>query len=439
MPESADLERRTTELLQRLIRFNTVNPPGNEGALQEHLRELLAGAGFECELLSAVDGRPSLVARLRGRSDGPVLSLSGHVDTVLARPSEWSVDPWSGELRDGCVWGRGALDMKSQVAAETAAALTLCERGWRPELGDLLLVFFADEEEGSLHGARWVCANHPEKVRCDLSVNEGGGEVFEFEGRRIYGVCVAEKGVFAFKLTTSGRAGHASVPRIGDNALVKLAPLLGRLAEAPMPLELSPEPEGLLRGLGLLDGGDVRAALRALEASAPGLAVLVEPMLGVTLTPTMAHGSDKINVIPSRAELQVDCRVPPEQGEERARQRIREALGTSDGYELSFFPEEQVMGNRSAVDTELMNMIRGFVEAEDPGATVVPLVLPGATDSHWFREAFPDCVAYGFFPLARMDMFEAAELVHGADERILVEDLTLAARFYTHLIQEVLG
>src|SRR5919197_1569483 len=116
VPEPEQLERRTTELLQRLIRFNTVNPPGQEGALQEHLRELLAGAGFECELLSAVDGRPSLVARLRGRSDGPVLSLSGHVDTVLARPSEWSVDPWSGELRDDCVWGRGPLAARRQVA-----------------------------------------------------------------------------------------------------------------------------------------------------------------------------------------------------------------------------------------------------------------------------------------------------------------------------------
>ncbi|HKN93927.1 MAG TPA: M20/M25/M40 family metallo-hydrolase, partial [Thermoleophilaceae bacterium] len=221
MPDSAQLEHRTTELLQRLIQFNTVNPPGNEQAVQEWLRELLEQAGFTCELLSAVEGRPNLVARLAGRSDGPVLSLSGHVDTVLATPSEWSTDPWSGELRDGCVWGRGALDMKSQVAAELAAALVLVEEGWRPESGDLLLVFVADEEAGSLHGAKWLCENHPDKVRCDFSVNEGAGEVFEFDGRRFYSVCVAEKGVFRFKLSTSGRAGHASVPRIGDNALLK--------------------------------------------------------------------------------------------------------------------------------------------------------------------------------------------------------------------------
>jgi acetylornithine deacetylase/succinyl-diaminopimelate desuccinylase-like protein len=439
VPDSAQLERHTTELLQRLIRFNTVNPPGNEQAAQEWLRELLEGAGFECDLLAAVEGRPNLVARLRGRSDGPVLSLSGHVDTVLAAPSEWSADPWSGELRDGCVWGRGALDMKSQVAAELAAALALAGEGWRPEAGDLLLVFVADEEAGSRHGAKWLCENHPDKVRCDFNVNEGAGEVFEFDGRRYYSVCVAEKGVFRFTLSTHGRAGHASLPRIGDNALLKLGPLLTKLAAAEMPLELSPEPEAFLRGLGVLDGGDASAALEALAQQDSRLAVLVEPMLGITLSPTMVSASEKINVIPSRAELQVDCRVPPGLGEEQARERIAAALGRVDGYELRFFEDEQVIGNRSPIDTPLMDRIRAFVAREDPGAVVVPTVLPGFTDSRWWRETFPGCVSYGFFPQTRMDLFESAPLVHGADERIPVEDLGLAARFYAELAKDVLG
>jgi acetylornithine deacetylase/succinyl-diaminopimelate desuccinylase-like protein len=206
-----------------------------------------------------------------------------------------------------------------------------------------------------------------------------------------------------------------------------------------MPLELGPEPEAFLRGLGVLDGGDPGAALRAVEDADPRLAVLLEPMLGVTLSPTMAHGSDKINVIPSRAELQVDCRVPPGLGEDKARERISAALGTEDGYELSFFDDEQVIGNRSPIGSPLMDHIRSFVEREDPGAVVVPTVLPGFTDSRWWREAFPDCVAYGFFPQNRMDMFDSAPLVHGADERIPVEDLGLAARFYAELAQEVLG
>ena len=325
------------------------------------------------------------------------------------------------------------------MAAELAAALCLAEEGWRPESGDLLIVFVADEEAGSLVGARWLCENHPDKVRCDFSVNEGAGEVFEFGGRRFYSVCVAEKGVFRFKLSTHGRAGHASMPRIGDNALLKLGPFLTRLGESEMPLELSAEPEAFLRGLGLLENGDAASALSKLDAADPRLGTIIEPMLGITLAPTMAHASEKINVIPSRAELQVDCRVPPGLGEEAARSRIESALGTADGYELSFFDDEQVIGNRSPLDTPLMDQIRSFVEREDPGAEVLPIVLPGFTDSRWWRDAFPDCVAYGFFPQKAMTIFESAPLVHSADERIPVEDLGLAARFYADLAQEVLG
>ena len=182
------------------------------------------------------------------------------MDTVLADPEEWTVDPWSGELRDGCVWGRGALDMKSQVAAEAAAALTLAEEGWRPEAGELLIVFTADEEAGAEHGAQWLCEQHPDRVRCDMVVNEGARRgLIEFDGRRHYGVCAGEKGVFRFTLTTSGTAGHASIPRIGDNALVKLAPILEALSDGRPAYELSPEPEAFMRALGL-DTGDLEAA-----------------------------------------------------------------------------------------------------------------------------------------------------------------------------------
>ncbi|HEV2074716.1 MAG TPA: M20/M25/M40 family metallo-hydrolase, partial [Thermoleophilaceae bacterium] len=327
MPEPAELERRTTETLQRLIRFDTVNPPGNEQAAQEWLKELLEGAGFECELLAAVEGRPNQVARLPGRSDGPVLTYLGHVDTVLADPSAWSVDPWSGELKDGCVWGRGALDMKSQVAAEVTAAVALAEEGWRPESGELKLVLTADEEAGAAHGARWLCERHPDSVRSDLVVNEGGGDHVEIDGRRVYGVCVAEKGVFRFTLATEGRAGHASIPRIGDNALTKMAPILAAMAERQPSLEMSAEPEAFLGALGVDPDADLSGLVERVAAKDPRIAILVEPMLGVTLTPTKIRASEKINVIPARAELEVDCRVPPELGEAHARRRIAEVIG----------------------------------------------------------------------------------------------------------------
>ena len=433
MPDPQDLERRTTELLQRLIRFNTVNPPGNEEECQVFLRDLLQGAGFEVELLAAVEGRPNLVARLPSGSDGPVLCFLGHVDTVLADPADWTVDPWSAEIRDGCVWGRGALDMKSQVAAEVAAAVALAQEGWRPESGELKLVITADEETGAEHGAQWLCERHTDKVRADLVVNEGAGETFAYGDKRLYGVCAGEKGVFRFTLATSGRAGHASIPRIGDNALTKMAPVLEALAAARVVPEHSPEPDAFFEALGL-DASDLERALAEVEATDPRVAVLLEPMLGVTMTPTMIAASQKINVIPARAELRVDCRVPPELGEEHALERIHAAVG--DGYDIAF--AETVVGNRSPIDTPFMESIREFVSREDPGAAVTPVVLPGFSDSRWFREAFPDCVAYGFFPQKEMDLFEAAPLVHGADERVPIADLGLAARFYANLAEETL-
>jgi acetylornithine deacetylase/succinyl-diaminopimelate desuccinylase-like protein len=435
VPERGELEERAVELLQRLIRFDTVNPPGNEAPAQEWVRGLLEAAGFECELLAAVPGRTNLVARLRSGSDGPVLCLLAHVDTVLADPAEWSVDPWSAELRDGFVWGRGAVDMKDQLAAELAAALSLAEQGWRPEAGELLLVVTADEETGGVLGAQWLCREHADRVRADLVVNEGGGGVIRYEGRSVYPVCVGEKGVFRFKLTTEGRGGHASAPRFGDNALAKLAPVLTALRERRPSFDRTPEPEALLEALGV-DASDFGAALDRLEATDPRLAVLIEPMLGVSMTPTIIRAGEKINVIPSHAELQVDCRVPPELGEDHVLAALAELIGP-DGYEVEF-GDDAVAGNRSPADSALMDSIRRFVESEEPGATVAPMIFPGFSDSHWWRAAFPDCVAYGFFPQRTMDAVGQYSLMHAADEHVPVADLGVAASFYSDLVVETL-
>src|SRR5579859_758531 len=305
-----DLQDDTTALLQRLVRFNTVNPPGNERPAMEYLAGYLREAGFEADLLAATDSRPNLVADLRGRQDGPTLCYLGHLDTVIADPSEWRHDPWSGDLDEGFLWGRGSLDMKSQVAAEATAAAALARTGWRPAQGHLKLVFVADEETGGEVGAQWVTSEHADRVRCDYLINEGGGEVFHYGERRLYGVCCAEKGIFRFRITAHGTAGHASLPRTGDNALLKLGPVLDRLAKATPSFELTEGPAALLRGLGE-DPANPAQALERLIAAAPDLAVFLEPMLGVTLAPTMAQASGAMNVIPSRASIGVDFRVPP--------------------------------------------------------------------------------------------------------------------------------
>jgi acetylornithine deacetylase/succinyl-diaminopimelate desuccinylase-like protein len=271
-----------------------------------------------------------------------------------------------------------------------------------------------------------------------MLLNEGAGEVFDFDGRRRYGVCCAEKGIFRFKLTARGVAGHASLPKTGENALLKLGPVLERIARAEPSFELTEAPAALLRGLGA-DPDDPAGALERIAAEDPGLLVLVEPMLGVTLTPTMAHASDKINVIPSRAYLKIDCRVPPGLGEDAVWRRIGHVLGDEAGntYEIEF--TEQTTGNSSPLETPLMDTIDRWIRHNDPGAETVPLILPGFSDSRWFREQFPECVAYGFFPQRHMTLLDTTPLVHSADERIDVRDLGFAAACYRDLARELLG
>jgi acetylornithine deacetylase/succinyl-diaminopimelate desuccinylase-like protein len=430
---------RAVDLLGRLIQTNTVNPPGNEGPVQDYLAKMLAAAGFECELLSAEPGRPNLVARLRGSEDGPTLTLLGHVDTVRADPGEWTFDPWSGEVVDGWVRGRGALDMKGQVAAEVAAAIELGEGEWRPQTGDLLLVITADEEVGGGLGAQWLCEEHPEKVRSDFVVNEGGGNLVELGGRRLYTLSVGEKGIFRMKLRTTGKAGHASLPRIGENALLKLSGHLAALSEQPPP-EANAVGEALLEALlGEPFSGDegVRAGLERIRGEQPLLAdYLVEPMLGVTLTPTKAEAGKKANVIPSEAEALIDCRVPPGYGKDEAMGALAALIGEDD-YSVEF--SEAVVGNSSPMESPLADEIRGWLADADPGAEIAPTVMPGFSDSNPFRKAFPDAVVYGFCPYREVGLLDAAPLIHGADERVPASDVELSARFFHELPQRMLS
>ena len=437
------LGREAVELLSELLRFNTVNPPGNERPAQEHIAEILRDAGFEVELLEREPDRTNVIARLPGESEGPILAYISHMDTVPANPDEWTFSPWSGDVVDGFVQGRGGQDMKDQVATEVAAAAHLARSGWRPQRGELKVIVAADEERGAHLGAKWLCEEHPEKVRADFVVNEGAGALFEIGGRRFYGLSLGEKGVFRFRLRARGRAGHGSVPSLGDNALLRLAPVISRLVEQP-PLE--PTAAGLEfleattgRAVDTSNPGDLVAALAELRRVAPeAAAYMAEPMLRVTLVPTQIRGSEADNMIPSSAEVVVDCRVPPGLGADHVLERVAEILGAHDpNIELEF--DDQTVGNESPYESELADAIREWVAEVDPEATLVPTVMPGFSDSHWFRKAFDSVVVYGFHPQRELDMLSAAPLVHGADERAAVADVELAADFYAWLARKILG
>jgi acetylornithine deacetylase/succinyl-diaminopimelate desuccinylase-like protein len=350
---------------------------------------------------------------------------------VLADAREWSRDPFGGELVDGEVWGRGALDMKGQVAAGAVALATLAREGWRGS-GDLIFVAAADEEVGDGYGLQWLVEEHPDAVRADFSVNEGAGDRVEIGGRGLYLCSTAEKMSAPFLLRVHGRSGHGSMPGIADNALVKAARLVERLGAHAVEPQLIPETVGFLGAV--LDEvpapGEALAAARALD---PLAAELIEPLLGLTVAPTMAHASDKRNVVPGLCEVTVDCRLLPGQTPEQALAEVRAWLGEGD-YELETI--EAQGGTRSPAEGPLWDAVASWVEATEPDAAVAPICVAGFTDSHWVREAF-GTVAYGFFPARTLDAETAARLIHSADERVPVADLELGLAWLLHAARAV--
>jgi acetylornithine deacetylase/succinyl-diaminopimelate desuccinylase-like protein len=431
------LRDEVTSLLQELLRLNTVNPPGNETVAAELLREYLAGNGIECKLFAREPHRANLVARIPG-GDGPSLAFLSHTDTVLADPAEWARDPWSGDLVDDEVWGRGALDMKGQVAASTVAFASLRREGFVPS-GDLVLIVVADEEVGGVrgddgYGLRWLVEAHPEAARCDYAVNEGAGDRLVLDGTPVYLCATAEKMSAPFKLRVRGRSGHASMPGIADNALVKAARYVDALGAYEPELDLIPEARGLLEAV-LGEAPPVEEALARAGELHPSLAALVQPLLSLTLSPTMIDASHQTNVIPALCEVTVDCRLLPEQTPADAEPLIRAVLGEGD-YDLEWV--SATGGTRSELRTPLWDALESFVEAAEPGARLAPIACAGFTDSHYLREAY-GTVAYGFFPIKEMDAEEATKLVHSANERIAVNDLELGVEMLRATARTMLG
>jgi acetylornithine deacetylase/succinyl-diaminopimelate desuccinylase-like protein len=422
----ATLRDEAVGLLQELLRLNTVNPPGNETVAAELLRDYLERSGVACELYALEPERANLVARVPGRGEGPSLLLLSHTDTVVADPEEWSVDPWSGALQDGCLWGRGALDMKGHVAAAAAAIASLAREGFEPS-GDLVFAATADEEVGVDVGLSWLCREHPDAVRTDYCVNEGAGERVSIGGQTVYLCTTAEKVSSPFRLKVHGRSGHASMPGIADNAVVRAARLIERVAALRQPPRLIPETEALFARLG--DVPDPAELERAVIGLSPDVRQMVEPMLGFAISPTIVSAGERTNVIPGLCEVVCDCRLLPGDSPAQVEPAIRAALG-EDSYDLEWI--EAVGGTRSPLATPLWDAVESFVAQVDPGAGVLPVVSPGFTDSHFLREAF-GTVAYGFFPMRAMDPELAARLVHSADERIDVDDLELGVLFLRHV------
>ena len=373
-------------LLRRLVSVDTSNPPGNETAAAELLRDFLEPAGVACELVARDPRRANLVARLRG-GDGPVLCFLGHLDVAPARVLEWSRPPFAGELADGAVWGRGTVDMKSQLAAVATAMASIARAGARPH-GDVLLLALADEEVGDAEvGAPWLVEARPD-VRADFAVGEGAGERFDGDGGPFFTLDRGAKASCSpITLKTHGRSGDASLPGAAPNALAELARLLTRLPEAPPP--------------------EARALLR-------------NALAGSTFTPVRVETPTESNIVPNEATCELYGAVLPEATREGVERELRALLGDGD-YELDV-PEPQG-GSTSPLGTPLHHALEAFLGRHDPGAKIEPILGYGYSDCHTFRTAW-DATVYGFIPFRHADPLDNLTTKHGPDERIQVRDLS---------------
>jgi acetylornithine deacetylase/succinyl-diaminopimelate desuccinylase-like protein len=428
----ATLRDEVVGLTRALIRVDTSNPPGNETPAAELLAEYLRGAGADPELVGPDPERLNLVARIEGRGDGPSLMLMAHTDVVPAPDEDWTVPPFEGRLEGGRVIGRGANDMKSELAARAVAFAALARSGEAPA-GDVVLVAEADEERGiSDVGMSWLVRERPD-LRCDFALNEGGGLLLELaDGPRVVTISVGEKLVTSIRLRVFGRAGHASVPAAADNPLRYASAAVDRLLSFQAPSRITPAVERALHALGA-PGDDADRALAWAADQHPALANLLPAMVRTTVTPTGLETFEPANVIPPFADVICDCRALPGEGLAEIRAHVERAVGGEFAYELEPL-EPLVGGTTSPLSTALYRVCEEYVATRVPGATLLPLASVGFSDSHWVRDAH-GAVAYGFAPVFETDPRTYLEGAHGADEQIAVADLVEMAEFHLHAIR----
>ena len=441
----AGVERETSELLAALIRIDTSNPPGNETAVAEFMAAWFAGRGLEGEIVGEPADRRSFVLRVEGRRPGPSLLLLAHEDVVPADPEGWQVPPFEGRIEDGYVWGRGAVDIKNLVAAHAVATARVA--AGRDFAGTLVYACTADEEEGTVAGARWLVEHRPDLVRTDYVVNEGGGHFITAPGGPVYMVESGEKGTAQFRIVVRGEGGHASVPLRTGNAVVAAARVVEALATHETPLVIDASSADLVRLL--VDDPELRARLRDPETAREALAELarrdaeladlIEPLYRFAFSPTIVRSNSvAVNVFPTRVEVSVDCRMLAGRDEDEVAAEVRAALdGVDADWEMEWIGPV-VRGNASPYPSRLSEAIAAVLARHVPGARLANAHSAGFTDSNWFRAAYPGVVACNFAPHVVETYDEVAPRYHNVDERIHVRDLAFQALFAEALVREVL-
>jgi acetylornithine deacetylase/succinyl-diaminopimelate desuccinylase-like protein len=375
----------------------------------------------------------NMISRIEGTGELPPLLLHGHLDVVPVERDKWSVDPFGGIVKDGFVWGRGAVDMKNMVAMCARVMLLIKKTGRKPKR-DIIFAAVADEEAGGAHGAAWLVENHPEAVRAEYAIGEMGGFSVEIGSKRVYLVQVAEKGVCWFKIRTHGQPGHGSVPD-PQSAPAKLARAVAALSDQRLPLDVTPTGRAMIQGLASGVGGAQGAILKGLLNPVteplvhkilckrdPDKAAALSATLHNTVGATILRAGSKINVIPSEAEAECDGRLVPGCSAEAFLEQVRRVIGPDADLEVI----QSHIGAVAPTDDPIMEVFRESLLAHDPEGIVVPNLLTGFTDAgHWQKLGIK---CYGFSPLRMPADLRFKDLVHGHDERVPIDGLAFGLR-----------
>jgi acetylornithine deacetylase/succinyl-diaminopimelate desuccinylase-like protein len=424
------------ELLRALIRIDTTNPPGAERAAVELVASVLADHGIGSETFAKDPERPSLVARVPGEGSAPPLLLQGHLDVVGVTGQQWEHDPFSGDIIDGWVWGRGALDMKGPIAMMIDALVRLTQG--HPPAGDIILCLVPDEEDGGTDGAGHLVTEHPDLFDgVEYALGEFGGFPFVFDNVRFSPIQIAERIGIEFHVTFRGDPGHASMP-VPGGAMGKLGEALGNLDTKHLPVHLTPPTRLMLEAMAPHVSPPTRLAIRGMldERTAPATIAALRSRLGRmenlfrnTATPTIVAGGDKVNVIPAEVALTLDGRMLPGSSPVSFRDELRELLDVD--CDITFSTGRS--GGPAEPDMGLFDLLASAVRTMDPGVIPIPYMSPAITDARWFSTLGITC--YGFTPMRLPSDFAFEATVHGANERIPVSALRSGANAYLDVFQ----
>lgn len=433
-PAITDELDETASIAQELIRFDTTNygegRANGEREAAEYVEAKLAALGLAPQLFESAPRRASVVARVPGRNpDKPALVLHGHLDVVPADPRNWSVDPFAGEVRDGMLWGRGAVDMKDMDAMMLTALGDILRSGRQPER-ELVVAFFADEEAGGDYGAHWMVEHHPELFAgATEAISEVGGYSITVGGTRAYLLQTGEKSLLWVRLVATGTAAHGS-RLIHDNAVTKLAEAVARIGRTEWPLRLTGTTTELLAAIAGVLGVDPQQLSPDELALATGSASgFITATLRTTTNPTLLEAGYKHNVIPDRAEALVDIRTLPGE-EDEVLAAIRELAG--DEVEVEIVHRD--VGLEASTTGPLVDAVAGAIGRHDPGAPVFPYLLSGGTDNKALSRL--GIAGYGFAPLRLPEGIDFPAMFHGVDERVPLDALSFGHRVLRDLLLE---